>query len=130
MTGHEAARRTFRICLADPDDCVRTGLEFFLGLQFPGSELTLFNDPDAAARSLLQDPPDLLITDLATPEGNRPEVLMEVLQTRQCKVPVILITAATPDRVGAFVAGAGSCKIVYLPNPFSADGLLTALNRC
>ena len=81
------------------------------------------------ALAALADPPDLALVDLLLPGLNGVEVCRWLkTDPRTRRVPVIFITAASPE----FLAGwLGSCPCdAVLHKPFGLDALHEALARC
>ena len=81
------------------------------------------------ALAALGDPPDLALVDLLLPGLNGVEVCRWLkTDPRTRRVPVIFITAASPEFLAGWLDGC-PCDVV-LHKPFGLDALQEALARC
>lgn len=88
--------------------------------------LTFFKDGLEAYRALLEDPPDLLITDILLP-GLEGLALVRLLkfQPRFRELPVLVSSSVTDSDINEQVRRAGGNA--FLPKPFGEDELTEAI---
>ena len=114
------------VAVVDDDFSVRESLESLI--RSVGLEVRLSGSAEEFLTSPPPRQPDCLILDVRLPGMSGPE-LHRYLVARECRVPVIFITAH--GRASSDAPSDGT--VAYLTKPFSEDELLgalyTALNR-
>jgi DNA-binding response OmpR family regulator len=82
--------------------------------------VTLAGSVEEARRALALDPPDVVVLDVALPDGNGVELCRE-LRRRDVRIPILLLTAhgEVRQRVAGLDAGADD----FLPKPFAVAEL-------
>jgi len=114
-----AAARRPRILLADDNADMRDYVRRLLAADY---EVQTVKDGEAALQCILQDPPDLVVSDVMMPRMDGFK-LLEALRTnpRTAATPILLLSARAGEsaRVEGIAAGADD----YLVKPFSAREL-------
>ncbi len=113
-----------RIVLVDDEIKLLTALR--KSLEIVGHEVTTFTDPRAALRQVVDDPPDLVVSDIRMPGLSGLELLAQ-LQARALNVPVILMTAFSSVETAVQAIKLGACD--YLMKPFHLADLEAAVDR-
>jgi CheY-like chemotaxis protein len=113
-----------RVLVMDDDECMRELLR--LHLCNAGYEVLVAEDAVVAGHMLLQQRPDLILTDIEMPYMNGLEFLQAVKADHTtCSVPVILVTGSGDEGVKAKKLGAAA----FLTKPLLAPELLSAVAR-
>lgn len=110
-----------RVLVVDDEPTLVFGLKIIL--QSAGYHVETAHTILAAAPILAADPPDVLVLDLALPDGDGAELCEEV--RRSSTLPILIMSAAGDERekVRALDAGADD----FLPKPFDGVELLARL---
>jgi PAS domain S-box-containing protein len=119
----EAARP--RILIADDNSDMRTYLKSLLE---PHADVVVCGDGEAAFARLLEDPPDLLLSDVMMPRLDGFGLIARIRATETLRhLPVMLLSARAGDeaKVEGLQAGADD----YLVKPFSTTELLARVRR-
>src|SRR5690625_7689713 len=108
-----------RVAVVDDDRSIRWVLE--RALAQPDLKVESFAQAEVALSCLLDDPPDVLVTDIRMP-GLDGLALMAQLREAHCDLPVIVMTAHSDleSAVASYQGGA----FEYLPKPFDVDEAL------
>ncbi len=112
------------VAVVDDDISVRESLEGLI--RSVGLEVRLSASAEEFLSSSDPRKADCLIFDVRLPGMSGIE-LHRHLMARQCKVPVIFITAHASDN-GARSEAASDWTVAYLTKPFSEDELVDAVN--
>ncbi len=115
---------SMNVWVVDDDDSVRWVLEE--ALRQAEMNPTVFASGEAFFSALLQDRPDVLVTDIRMPDISGLD-LMAKLSRSHPDIPVIVITAHSDldSAVAAYQGGA----FEYLPKPFDLDEAVELVNR-
>jgi two-component system response regulator FixJ len=81
-----------RIFVADDDADVGAGISMIL--EFAGWEVETFPDGQACLDAIEASPPECIVSDLDMPKLDG-AAMINLLDARGCKVPVVVITAAS-----------------------------------
>ena len=113
-----------RVAVVDDDRSIRWVLE--RALAQPDLKVESFAQAEVALSCLLDDPPDVLVTDIRMP-GLDGLALMAQLREAHCDLPVIVMTAHSDleSAVASYQGGA----FEYLPKPFDVDEALVLVRR-
>ena len=113
-----------RVVVVDDDRSIRWVLE--RALAQPDLEVESFAQADLALSRLLDDPPDVLVTDIRMP-GLDGLALMSQVREAHPDLPVIVMTAHSDldSAVASYQGGA----FEYLPKPFDVDEALMLVRR-
>ena len=111
------------VSVVDDDESVRESLPDLLR-EF-GYAAKAFSSGEEFLASGYVERTGCLIADIAMPGMSGPELQSE-LKRRECRVPIIFITAHGLERVRADLMERGA--VACLPKPFSDEDLLEALN--
>ncbi|GGY02886.1 sigma-54-dependent Fis family transcriptional regulator [Litchfieldella qijiaojingensis] len=113
-----------RIVIVDDDRAIRWVLE--RALAQPDLEVESFERADAALESLLQSPPEVLLTDIRMPGLDGLDLMAKVRESHP-DLPVIVMTAHSDldSAVASYQGGA----FEYLPKPFDVDEALALVRR-
>ncbi|MGC2618854.1 MAG: ATP-binding protein [Acidobacteriaceae bacterium] len=115
-----ATGRRGRVLLADDNRDMREYVQRLLGRQF---RVTAVADGEAALASAIENPPDLVLTDIMMPRMDGFELLRALrAEEKTATIPVILLSARAGDEAeaGGLEAGADD----YLVKPFTARELM------
>lgn len=113
-----------RVCLADDQALIRSGLTALLGL-FEGIAVTAeAADGEAAVAAVLADPPDVLLLDVRMPRLNGVQVIA-ALAARDALPPTLLLTTFEDD--AALVAGVRAGARGFLLKGVTAETLVEAI---
>ena len=112
------------ISVVDDDVWVRESLDSLI--RSVGQEVTVFASAEEFLNSANACEADCLISDIRLPGMSGIE-LHRALMARQCKLPVIFITAHASDERARSEA-ASHWTVAYLTKPFSEDELLGAMD--
>jgi DNA-binding NtrC family response regulator len=113
-----------RILVVDDDSSARAALGSLLDSQ--GYRVDSAPDGQAALERILEQPPDVIVTDLDMPIMNGMELLSELRQQGQ-DVPVIVVTSAAEVRSAVEAMRAGATD--YITKPVDFDALLLGIER-
>ena len=97
-------------------------------LRAAGHQVLSYIDGDQLEDKIIEERPDVVLLDIVMPKRNGYEILRCLRRderTRQTRVVVVSSKNQESDRVWGLRQGADD----YLPKPFSADQLLTAIRR-
>ena len=111
------------ISVVDDDVWVRESLDSLI--RSVGQEVKVFASAEEFLKSAHACKADCLISDVRLPGMSGVELHRD-LMARQCKVPVIFITAHASDEHARSEA-ASQWTVAYLTKPFSEDELLGAV---
>ena len=113
-----------RVVVVDDDRSIRWVLE--RALAQPDLKVESFAQAEVALSRLLDDPPDVLVTDIRMP-GLDGLTLMAQLREAHRDLPVIVMTAHSDldSAVASYQGGA----FEYLPKPFDVDEALVLVRR-
>lgn len=113
-----------RVCLADDQALIRSGIRALLGL-FDGIEVVAeAEDGEATVAAVLADPPDVLLLDVRMPRMNGVEVV-QALAARGALPPTLLLTTFEDD--AALVAGVRAGARGFLLKGVTAETLVEAI---
>lgn len=113
-----------RVCLADDQALIRSGLSALLGL-FEGIAVTSeAADGEAAVAAVLAEPPDVLLLDVRMPRLNGVQVVAE-LAARGALPPTLLLTTFEDDAM--LVAGVRAGARGFLLKGVTAETLVEAI---
>jgi DNA-binding NarL/FixJ family response regulator len=113
-----------RVCLADDQALIRSGIRALLGL-FDGIEVVAeAEDGEATVAAVLADPPDVLLLDVRMPRMNGVEVV-QALAGRGALPPTLLLTTFEDD--AALVAGVRAGARGFLLKGVTAETLVEAI---
>ncbi len=115
-----------KIFVVDDEPDVVELLETVLGLE--GYRVAAATEGRAALRTVLADPPDLLILDLMMPDMDGMELLKLLrLDPRGARVPVLIVSAKSgqQDQIGTLQLGADA----YICKPFSNKELVAQVRQ-
>ena len=110
-----------RILVVDDDAAIRTSLARQLGEQ--GYSVTTASDGTEGAQAFASDPPDLVLTDLAMPNGDGFSLIRHVRSTSDTPVVVLSVRGGDADKVRALDLGADD----YVVKPFSTPELFARI---
>jgi FixJ family two-component response regulator len=116
--------RELLVAVIDDDDPFRTALTEMLGSL--GHRVDDFASAEQFIATNEEGSYDCIITDIHMP-GMSGIDLKQVLTTRACKVPVIMITARAEPELEARAAASGA--LCLLRKPFETDTLIDHLER-
>ncbi|WP_043531508.1 nitrogen regulation protein NR(I) [Litchfieldella xinjiangensis] len=113
-----------RVVIVDDDRAIRWVLE--RALAQPDLAVQSFERADTALESLLQSPPDVLVTDIRMPGLDGLDLMARIRETHP-DLPVIVMTAHSDldSAVASYQGGA----FEYLPKPFDVDEALALVRR-
>ncbi len=97
-------------------------------LKSAGHQVLSYIDGEQLEDKIIAERPDVVLLDIVMPKRNGYEILRGLRRderTRQTRVVVVSSKNQESDRVWGLRQGADD----YLPKPFSADQLLTAIRR-
>jgi DNA-binding NarL/FixJ family response regulator len=113
-----------RVCLADDQALIRSGIRALLGL-FEGIEVVAeAEDGEATIAAVLADPPDILLLDVRMPRMSGVEVV-QALAARGALPPTLLLTTFEDD--AALVAGVRAGARGFLLKGVTAETLVEAI---
>jgi DNA-binding NarL/FixJ family response regulator len=113
-----------RVCIADDQALIRSGLRALLSL-FEGIEVCAeAADGDAALAAVISDPPDVLLLDVRMPKRSGVEVV-QALAAMGRLLPVLLLTTFEDD--AALVAGVRAGARGFLLKGVTAETLVEAI---
>jgi len=121
----EAARNDVaRVVIVDDDRAIRWVLE--RALAQPDLDVECIERADVALTRLLENPPDVLVTDIRMPGIDGLDLMSRVRETHP-DLPVIVMTAHSDldSAVASYQGGA----FEYLPKPFDVDEALALVRR-
>ena len=121
----EAARNDVaRVVIVDDDRAIRWVLE--RALAQPDLDVECIERADVALTSLLENPPDVLVTDIRMPGIDGLDLMSRVREAHP-DLPVIVMTAHSDldSAVASYQGGA----FEYLPKPFDVDEALALVRR-
>jgi len=103
-----------RVLLVDDDAGLRLALETTLGNA--GYEVRAVGDAAAMRAALAEWAPDLLLLDIVLPDADGVKLLQELKASEAwCDVPVLMISARTPDEMTELVLGLGAADMIKKP---------------
>ncbi|WP_111415478.1 nitrogen regulation protein NR(I) [Billgrantia lactosivorans] len=113
-----------RVAVVDDDRAIRWVLE--RALAQPDLEVECIERADVALSRLLDDPPDVLVTDIRMPGIDGLDLMSRVREVHP-DLPVIVMTAHSDldSAVASYQGGA----FEYLPKPFDVDEALALVRR-
>jgi two-component system, NtrC family, nitrogen regulation response regulator GlnG len=113
-----------RVVIVDDDRAIRWVLE--RALAQPDLEVECIERADTALQRLLDDPPDVLVTDIRMPGIDGLDLMARVREAHP-DLPVIVMTAHSDldSAVASYQGGA----FEYLPKPFDVDEALALVRR-
>ncbi|MCE8014312.1 nitrogen regulation protein NR(I) [Billgrantia desiderata] len=113
-----------RVAVVDDDRAIRWVLE--RALAQPDLEVECIDRADMALSRLLDDPPDVLVTDIRMPGIDGLDLMSRVREVHP-DLPVIVMTAHSDldSAVASYQGGA----FEYLPKPFDVDEALALVRR-
>ncbi|QOR37330.1 nitrogen regulation protein NR(I) [Billgrantia diversa] len=113
-----------RVAVVDDDRAIRWVLE--RALAQPDLEVECIDRADVALSRLLDDPPDVLVTDIRMPGIDGLDLMSRVREVHP-DLPVIVMTAHSDldSAVASYQGGA----FEYLPKPFDVDEALALVRR-
>ncbi|MEQ6917690.1 nitrogen regulation protein NR(I) [Halomonas aquatica] len=113
-----------RVVVVDDDRAIRWVLE--RALAQPDLEVEAHERADHALERLLEDPPDVLVTDIRMPGIDGLDLMARVREVHP-ELPVIVMTAHSDldSAVASYQGGA----FEYLPKPFDVDEALALVRR-
>ena len=120
-TTHERPSMKKKILIVEDDDGVAEALSY--NLQWNGFQVDAIADGAVALKTVQQEPPDLLILDIALPTMNGLDVCREVRKAHSTKtLPILMLTARGHeiDKEVGLDAGADD----YVTKPFERRELL------
>ncbi|SHF40631.1 two-component system, NtrC family, nitrogen regulation response regulator GlnG [Modicisalibacter ilicicola DSM 19980] len=115
---------TARVVIVDDDHAIRWVLE--RALVQPDIEIQSFERADHALETLLNHPPDVLLTDIRMPGLDGLDLMARIREAHP-DLPVIVMTAHSDldSAVASYQGGA----FEYLPKPFDVDEALALVRR-
>ena len=116
--------RPFRVWLVDDDASIRWVLE--RALKSGGMTPRAFESAESALEALVNDTPDVLLTDIRMPGISGLDLVARIRATR-AELPIIVMTAHADldNAVSAYESGA----FEYLPKPFDIDQVVELVKR-
>lgn len=113
-----------RVVIVDDDRSIRWVLE--RALAQPDIDIQSFDRADHALETLLNDPPEVLLTDIRMPGLDGLDLLAQMRDAHP-DLPVIVMTAHSDldSAVASYQGGA----FEYLPKPFDVDEVLALVRR-
>ncbi|MCE8035788.1 nitrogen regulation protein NR(I) [Billgrantia tianxiuensis] len=113
-----------RVAVVDDDRAIRWVLE--RALAQPDLEVECIDRADVALSRLLDDPPDVLVTDIRMPGIDGLDLMSRIREVHP-ELPVIVMTAHSDldSAVASYQGGA----FEYLPKPFDVDEALALVRR-
>jgi signal transduction histidine kinase len=115
-----------RVLLADDNADMRTHVRRLLE---PSFSVTTVGDGAAALRAALEDPPDLVLTDVMMPQLDGFGLLAALREDDRTRtIPVIMLSARAGEE--AAIEGIGAGADDYLVKPFSARELIARVGGC
>jgi CheY-like chemotaxis protein/predicted Ser/Thr protein kinase len=113
-TESEAVQATYRILVADDDENLRELLERTLKTQ--GYEVATASDGQEALEMAIQDPPDLVLTDIDMPRLDGVSLLKALKSTEETRhVPVIVVSSQSDLHLVANIIELGAEEHVVKP---------------
>ena len=113
-----------KVWVADDDNAIRVVLEE--SLSSSGFDVKTFSSGDAVVNELINDSPDLLLTDVQMP-GMLGYDLLKHINDNHENIPVIIMTAFTDMQAAVDSYGGGAFE--YIPKPFDLDEAIQIINR-
>jgi len=113
-----------KIWIADDDEAIRIVLEE--GLKSTGFEISTYADGESLIKSLEEDKPDLIISDIKMP-GMHGYDLLKHIKNNYEKLPVIIMTAFTDMQAAIDAYGGGAFE--YIPKPFDLDEAIAIVKK-
>ena len=110
-----------RVLVIDDDDAIRTVVRE--ALRREGYQVKTAGSLAAAAAALAEAPPDLIVTDVALPDGDALDALPRL--RAQADVPVIVLSARNTLTTAVRATEGGAFE--YLPKPFDLGELTRAV---
>src|SRR5664279_870521 len=110
--------RPTRILAVDDEEQIRRALQSILGSR--GYVLSLATTAEEALLKAIDEPPDLVVLDLALPDRSGIEVCRELRTWMSAPILILSVHSAETDKITALDEGADD----YLTKPFSAGELL------
>ena len=117
-------RKLPKIWIADDDEAIRIVLEE--GLKSTGFEISTYADGESLIKSLEEDKPDLIISDIKMP-GMHGYDLLKHIKNNYEKLPVIIMTAFTDMQAAIDAYGGGAFE--YIPKPFDLDEAIAIVKK-
>ena len=116
--------KVHKVWVADDDSAIRVVLEE--SLSSSGFDVKTFSSGDAVVNELINDSPDLLLTDVQMP-GMLGYDLLKHINDNHENIPVIIMTAFTDMQAAVDSYGGGAFE--YIPKPFDLDEAIQIINR-
>ena len=113
-----------KIWIADDDEAIRIVLEE--GLKSTGFEISTYADGESLIKSLEEDKPDLIISDIKMP-GMHGYDLLKHIKNNYEKLPVIIMTAFTDMQAAIDAYGGGAFE--YIPKPFDLEEAIAIVKK-
>ena len=117
-------RKLPKIWIADDDEAIRIVLEE--GLKSTGFEISTYADGESLIKSLEEDKPDLIISDIKMP-GMHGYDLLKHIKNNYEKLPVIIMTAFTDMQAAIDAYGGGAFE--YIPKPFDLEEAIAIVKK-
>lgn len=114
-----------KILIAEDDDLMSKTLEF--RLKRDGHQVIVTHDGREALQKIIEQTPDLIITDIMMPYSSGLEIIGAVRQNYQLKTPIIILSGMGQEDVvlEAFALGADD----FITKPFSPNELTVRVRR-
>jgi len=116
--------KVHKVWVADDDDAIRVILEE--SLSSSGFDVKTFSSGDAIVNELINDSPDLILTDVQMP-GMLGYDLLKHINDNHENIPVIIMTAFTDMQAAVDYYGGGAFE--YIPKPFDLGEATQIINR-
>ena len=116
--------KVHKVWVADDDDAIRVILEE--SLSSSGFDVKTFSSGDAIVNELINDSPDLILTDVQMP-GMLGYDLLKHINDNHENIPVIIMTAFTDMQAAVDSYGGGAFE--YIPKPFDLGEATQIINR-
>ena len=116
--------KVHKVWVADDDDAIRVILEE--SLSSSGFDVKTFSSGDAIVNELINDSPDLILTDVQMP-GMLGYDLLKHINDNHENIPVIIMTAFTDMQAAVDSYGGGAFE--YIPKPFYLGEATQIINR-
>ena len=116
--------KVHKVWVADDDDAIRVILEE--SLSSSGFDVKTFSSGDAVVNELINDSPDLILTDVQMP-GMLGYDLLKHINDNHENIPVIIMTAFTDMQAAVDSYGGGAFE--YIPKPFDLGEATQIINR-
>ncbi len=116
--------KVHKVWVADDDDAIRVILEE--SLSSSGFDVKTFSSGDAIVNELINDSPDLILTDVKMP-GMLGYDLLKHINDNHENIPVIIMTAFTDMQAAVDSYGGGAFE--YIPKPFDLGEATQIINR-